>query len=80
MPLYCAQIDDATQRQVCTDSLAAKAAYERIGLAISSVPASDDGACRPGHPGDCPAGHTCTPRFAHANLPNAFPTHCQPNR
>ncbi len=66
---YCVQIDDQSQKTVCTSYASTLQMYERIGLSV--VPSAS---CRPGHDAtDCPSGHTCQQRFASQTL-------CTPKR
>lgn len=80
--MFCAQIDDVSKERVCTRDLLTKQRYESVGLAVFETPPETDAApCRLGHSSeDCPAGFTCTQRFAHSSIPNATPTHCQRRR
>lgn len=81
---YCVQIDDQSNERICTSDASTKRMYERIGLRVVQPPTTEldaVAACRPGHDAsDCPSGHTCQQRFAHASIPNALPTRCVPKR
>ena len=75
MSLFCALIDDKSEKRVCTSDVSVKRSFERLGVRVVDEPFAP---CRPGHSSDCPSDQTCEPRFAHTSIPNALPTHCQP--
>ena len=72
---FCVQIDDTSNKSICTDDVATKLSYERLGLRVTEETMLG---CRINVSGDCPEGQTCTKRFAHASIANAIPTVCRP--